>query len=81
MSANDPLFLSSIKTFRRLRDNEFALAEPDRIKLLKATPQTRIEQLAQSSPIRKYPAEQLRLLNNLYPDKEPAPGQVLKVVD
>jgi predicted Zn-dependent protease len=81
MSASDPLFLSSIKTFRRLRDNEFALAEPDRIRLLTATPQTRIEQLAGSSPIRQYPAERLRLLNDLYPDKEPASGQVLKIVD
>ena len=33
MPATDPLFLSSIKTFRRLRDNEFALAEPNRIRL------------------------------------------------
>jgi predicted Zn-dependent protease len=80
MSANDPLFLSSIKTFRRLRDNEFELAEPNRIRLIKATPQTRIATLADSSPIEKYPAERLRLLNDLYPDKEPVAGQWLKVV-
>ena len=29
LPAADPLFMSSIKTFRRLKDNEFALAEPD----------------------------------------------------
>jgi predicted Zn-dependent protease len=81
MPATDPLFLSSIKTFRRLRDNEFALAEPNRIRLLKATPQTRIEALASASPIEKYPAERLRLLNDLYPNKEPVAGQWLKVVD
>ena len=80
-AAADPLFLSSIKTFRRLKDSEFALAEPTRIELVKATAQTRIGGLAQSSPIRPYPAEQLRLLNDLYPDKEPAPGQTLKVVN
>ncbi len=81
LSASDPLFLSSIKTFRRLKDSEFATAEPDRIELLKTTPETRIETLARSSPIRQYPAERLRLLNDLYPDKEPVPGQTLKVVD
>ena len=81
MPATDPLFLSSIKTFRRLRDNEFALAEPHRIRLLKATPQTRIATLASASPIEKYPAERLRLLNDLYPNKEPVAGQWLKVVD
>ncbi len=80
-TAADPLFLSSVKTFRRLKDNEFALAEPTSIELVKATPQTRIQGLAQSSPIRPYPAEQLRLLNDLYPDKEPTAGQVLKVVN
>ena len=81
MSATDPLFLSSIKTFRRLRDNEFALAEPNRIRLIKATPQTRIESLASASPIEKYPAERLRLLNDLYPNREPVAGQWLKVVN
>jgi len=80
-AAEDPLFMSSIRTFRRLKDNEFALAEPTRVELVKATPQTRIAALAQSSPIRPYPAEQLRLLNDLYPDKEPAAGQTLKVVN
>jgi predicted Zn-dependent protease len=81
LPATDPLFMSSIKTFRRIKDTELALAEPTRIELLSAKPQTRIETLAQASPIRPYPAEQLRLLNDLYPDKEPVAGQTLKVVD
>ena len=54
-TATDPLFMSSIKTFRRLKDSEYALAEPTRIELLKATPQTRIETLAQGSPIHPVP--------------------------
>jgi predicted Zn-dependent protease len=41
----------------------------------------RIATLAARSPIEKYPAERLRLLNDLYPDKEPTPGQWLKVVE
>jgi predicted Zn-dependent protease len=81
LPSSDPVFLSSIKTFRRLRDNEFQLAEPNRIALIKATPLTRIESLAAKSPIEKYPTERLRLLNDLYPDREPVPGQWLKVVD
>lgn len=80
-AASDPLFLSSIKTFRRMRDNELRLAEPSRIRLVEAGPGTRIAALAATSPIEKYPAERLRLLNDLYPDKEPAPGQWLKVVE
>lgn len=80
MSATDPIFLSSIKTFRRLRDNELDLAEPRRIHVFKATSQTRIATLARQVPIEKYPAERLRLLNDLYPDKEPVAGQWLKTV-
>ena len=81
LGASDPLFMSSIKTFRRLRDNEFKLAEPNRIRLIKATPQTSIAVLAAASPIEKYPAERLRLLNDLYPDKEPVAGELIKVVN
>jgi predicted Zn-dependent protease len=79
--AADPLFMSTVKTFRRLKQNEFALAEPYKIKTIRATENTRIADLAKSSPLKKYPAEQLRLLNDLYPDKEPKPGQLIKIVE
>lgn len=79
--AFEPIFVSSIKTFRRLRDTEFAAAEPQRVRVIQAGPDTRIEDLAQKSPNTRYPIEELRLLNGLYPDREPAPGQQLKVVE
>jgi predicted Zn-dependent protease len=40
-----------------------------------------IERLAKTTPIKKYPVERLRLLNDLYPDKEPVPGEKIKIVD
>jgi predicted Zn-dependent protease len=80
LSSQDALLLSSIKTFRRLRQNELQLADPDRIRVVRATPQTTIEGLAKASPIEKYAAQQLRLLNDLYPDKEPTAGQAIKIV-
>ena len=73
--------MSAIKTFRRLKQNEFTLAEPYKIKAIPATDNTRIADLAKSSPLKEYPVEMLRLLNDLYPDKEPKPGQLLKVVE
>jgi predicted Zn-dependent protease len=76
----DPLFMSTMKTFRRLKSNEFELAEPYKIKTLVADSKTTIADLAKTSPIKEYPAEQLRLMNDLYPDKEPKPGQMIKVV-
>ena len=80
-AGTDPLFISSIKTFRRLRDNELRIAEPNRIRLVKVATGTTIATLAAASPIEKYPAERLRLLNDLYPNKEPTVGQWLKVVE
>jgi predicted Zn-dependent protease len=80
LASHDAVLLSSIKTFRRLREREFELADPDRILVVKATPQTTIEGLAKTSPIEKYAAQQLRLLNDLYPDKEPTAGQPIKIV-
>jgi predicted Zn-dependent protease len=77
----DPLFNSTINTFRRLRQNEFALAEPYKIRIVKATENTRIADLAKNSPIKEYPVETLRLLNDLYPDKEPKPGQLIKIIE
>lgn len=77
----DPLFMSTIKTFRRLKSNEFAQAEPYKLKIIRADANTRIADLAKASPIKEYPAEMLRLMNNLYPDKEPQAGQLLKIVE
>ncbi len=76
----DPLFMSSVKTFRRLKNNEFEMAEPYKIKTLVADSRTRIDDLAKDSPIKEYAAQQLRLMNDLYPDKEPKAGQMIKVV-
>jgi predicted Zn-dependent protease len=76
----DALFMSTVKTFRRLKDNEFALAEPYKIRTVRVNDNVRIEDLAKNSPVKKYPVEQLRLLNDLYPDKQPKTGQLLKIV-
>jgi predicted Zn-dependent protease len=78
--SGDPMFLSAAQTFRRMRDTEFQLAEPMRIRIVTAEDGTTIEQLAQSSPIPKYADQQLRLINDLYPDKQPKAGEPLKVV-
>jgi predicted Zn-dependent protease len=69
-----------VKTFRRLKDNEFALAEPYKIRTVRVGQNTRVDDLAKNSPIKKYPADMLRLMNDLYPNKEPTPGQLMKIV-
>lgn len=78
--AGDAFFLSTANTFRRMRANEFPLAEPNRLHVVRATDGTTMEQLAEASPIKKYPLQQLRLFNSLYPDGEPKPGDLVKTV-
>jgi predicted Zn-dependent protease len=78
--AGDPFFLSTANTFRRMRSDEFALAEPNRLHVIQATATTTMEALAKESVIKQYPLQQLRLINSLYPDGEPKPGDYLKTV-
>ena len=78
--AGDAFFLSTAQTFRRLRGNEFTLAEPHRLHVLRAAEGTTMETLAQQAEIKKYPEQQLRLFNKLYPKGEPNPGDPIKTV-
>lgn len=76
----DGLILSSASTFRRLKEAEFALAEPDRLKVMKVTPGTTMAGLAKSSPLKSYAEETLRLYNGFYPKGEPEAGSLVKTV-
>jgi predicted Zn-dependent protease len=78
--SGDPFFVSTANTFRRMRGNEFALAEPYRLRVVQAKDGTTMETLAAESSIQKYPLQQLRLINKLYPDGEPQPGDYVKTV-
>jgi predicted Zn-dependent protease len=78
--AADRIFLSTVQTLRGLRPAEFPLTEPNRIHVIKADTATRMAQVARGVPIPKHPEQTIRLMNNLYPNKEPTPGQYIKTV-
>jgi predicted Zn-dependent protease len=78
--SGDPFFLSTAQTFRRLKSNEFRLAEPYRLQVMRASATTTIEELAKTAAIKKYPVQELRLFNDLYPKGEPKPGDLIKTV-
>lgn len=79
--AGDPFFLSAAQTFRRMRADEFRLAEPNRLRIVRAAPGATFEELAQKSALKQYPVQQLRLFNDLYPGGQPEPGRWIKVVE
>jgi len=81
LPADDGVFLSSLQTMRDLKPSEYPLAQPYRIKIIKATEQTKLEDYAKAVPTEKYQKEQLQMLNGLYPNGKIKPGQYLKVVE
>ena len=79
--ASDRVFVSVMETFRKMRTAEFPLAEPFRIKVQRAAEGTRIADVAKSAPITEYVTQQLRLINDLYPAKEPKAGERFKTIE
>jgi predicted Zn-dependent protease len=63
-----------------MRSKEFRLAEPYRLRIVPAPEGMTIEQIAARSPLPEHALEQHKLINGLYPDKEPAAGEPIKFV-
>jgi predicted Zn-dependent protease len=77
----DGLFQSVAGTMRSLKPAEFPLAEPYRLRIKRATETTRLEDYVDDIPLERYQKETLLLLNGLYPDRQPKPGDLYKIVD
>ncbi len=77
----DGLIMSVATTLRGLRPAEFPLAEPYRIKVVKATDKTKLSDYAADMPEDKFKKETLELINAMYPNKKPQPGQLFKIVE
>ncbi len=72
--------IDTARSFRPLRPDEKHLAEAEHIHVITAHGPRAIERLARNAPFSQDAATRLRLLNGLYPDGEPAAGQLLKEV-
>ena len=73
-------FFDVTKSVRKLRSNELALASGRKIKLVTAQRGDTIRSLAAKSNLDTYAEAQIRLINDLYPDGEPTPGQLIKII-
>lgn len=72
---------ASIMSFHRMTAEDRERAKPYYIRTLVAGENTKIAELARRSPLGKNAESYLRLLNGLYPNGEPTPGQILKIVE
>ncbi len=77
----DPDFFTAVNSLRYMSEQEKAKAHQPKIKLVQAPADVTIEQLAAESVIPKYAVDELRLINGLYPDGEPMPGDLIKIVE
>lgn len=78
---NQHAVLITARSFHALSVGEQALAAAQKLKLIRAGAGTRYAQLARTSPLQHHAEDQLRLLNDQYPQGEPAAGQWLKIVE
>ncbi len=79
--ANDKEFITTIFSFDRMNRNDFKIARTPTLQIVRAEEGTTMESLAAQSPITNYALDKLRVINGLYPDGQPVPGQLIKIVD
>jgi predicted Zn-dependent protease len=79
--AYDAEFIETARSFRPLAEAERGLAEPQRLRVQAVPEGMTMADLARESAIPNHPEPVLRLLNGLYPEGEPAPGQLVKNVE
>jgi predicted Zn-dependent protease len=77
----DGLILSVAQTLRGLKPSEFPLTEPYRIKVVRATDKTSLNDYVGDVPERDFKKETLELINAMYPNKKPKPGELFKIVE
>ena len=81
---NDPrrdrVTLETARSFHRLKPEERSLAEPLRLRLIRATAGLTYAELARRSALSDHAEDILRLLNHHWPSGEPLPGQLVKLV-
>ncbi|RRJ83149.1 peptidase M48 Ste24p [Aestuariirhabdus litorea] len=78
--AFDEKMRAAITSFQSLPKADYDKADGLHIKAVRARKGDRFALLARRSPLSRYGEEQLRLINDRYPEGEPAPGQWLKLI-
>ena len=79
--ANDKDFIATIFSFDTMARDDFKKAKVPTLQVVRAEVDTTMENLASQSPITNYALDKLRVMNGLYPNGQPQPGQLIKIVD
>jgi predicted Zn-dependent protease len=76
-----PSINATIASFHALTEAERKSVRPLTLRVINASAGATFAELARGSPLGKNAVSHLRLLNGLYPNGEPAPGQALKIIE
>ena len=76
--AYDRYFLETAQSFHAMTEDERSLARPLQLKITHVDSNASFSTLAGQSPLETYPEEQLRLLNNMFPEGHPGKTCCLK---
>ena len=79
--ADDGSFIKIGFSLARMQKADFEAAKPLQLKVVRASPGTTMASLAARSDLPNYPEDELRVINGLYPQGEPEPGQLIKIID
>ncbi len=79
--ADETRIVASMRSFRRLTDRARLAAAPDRVRVVKVAAAGRFEALLPGFGRQALDAAATSILNNLEPDEEVRPGELLKIVE
>ena len=79
--ANDKDFIATIFSFGPMDRQDYKKAKVPRLQVVRAEDGITMQLLAEQSPITNYALDKLRVINGLYPNGEPNPGTLIKIVD
>ena len=79
--AADGDFIGAIFSFDVMDQADRLAAKEPKLQVVRAEEGTTMEALAATSPITNYALDKLRVINGLYPNGQPVPGQLIKIVD
>lgn len=78
--ARDSEFLATARGLHALKPDEKRLAEGLRLKTTRARSGDTFSKVTRNSPISNYAESILRLINDKFPTGDPAPGEIMKIV-
>lgn len=79
--ADDKSYIATIFSFDKMTRDDFQVAKLPKLQIVRAEEDTTMEALAAESPITNYALDKLRVMNGLYPNGQPEPGQLIKIVN